>query len=318
MAGKTKKGSKKATKKAMKKGLNNSYNVNGGPDLMGLKSFMKPHGKVIIIIKKAGCPHCDTLDNDIVEPLLNSRERVHPIVQVQHDQVENIDFLRGLTIMGYPAVYELVKGFGKAPETGSINEIEEPRNLENMKEIASQPVSEQPSLPPSNTEETLDTSNDQDLPLSPEAEVKQNINLKNKGGLEAVLKNSMNNERNNRNNRNKVATPPRADNDMLNSQDPATVDQVNDFGTSTRGSKNINTNNMSNTSRNSNRNEFSESNTNEVPSNKKGAVGGALYESLLEASKQLAPVAILTTAAVASRLALSTRRSKRARRTRKN
>lgn len=322
MAGKTKKGSKKGSRKATKKGLNNSYSVNEGSDLIGLNSFMKPHGKVVIIIKKAGCPHCDTLDNDIVKPLLNSPDRVHPIVEVQHDQVDNIDFLRGLTIMGYPAVYELVKKFGKGPETAAINEIEEPRNLENMKNIVSEPVSQPVSVPPSNTEKTLNTSNYEDIPLAPEAEEKQSVNLENKGGLEAVLNKSLSNlnkgnrvnkgnkgnKGNKANNMINAATPPPANNDMvLNSQDPKSASAVNDF-----------TNVEGTTTKRSNNGTSEYNNIQAPPKNSKETVGGSLYASLLEASQQLAPVAILTTAAVASRLALRTKRSKRARRTRKN
>jgi hypothetical protein len=60
-------------------------------------------------------------------------------------------------------------------------------------------------------------------------------------------------------------------------------------------------------------------------SGKRAPVGGSLYESLLEAGKVLGPAAILTTAAVASRIAISrkskkgrSKRSKRSRRSRKN
>lgn len=44
------------------------------------------------------------------------------------------------------------------------------------------------------------------------------------------------------------------------------------------------------------------------------AIGGSLYESLLSAGKDLAPAAILTTAAIASRFAIGRRKSKRSKR----
>jgi hypothetical protein len=51
-----------------------------------------------------------------------------------------------------------------------------------------------------------------------------------------------------------------------------------------------------------------------TPTSGKGTVGGSLYSSLVEAGKHLAPVAILSTAAVASRFAISRRKSKSSKR----
>jgi hypothetical protein len=235
----------------------NSVHVKSSEDLVDLHSFLKKNkkGVFIVVVMMDGCPHCVTLDRDIVDPLLNDSSRRAGIAKIQHTELENSP-LKSLSdkIRGYPTVIKV--------ENGTAEEVEDPRNLEAMKETVGVSPENALSVP-----ESLD--------LDESANEARDENLMNSENINSLLKGS------------KKVRVPAVNNDVsLNSQNPESMNV-----------------------------EF------ETPKSRK-AVGGSLYASLLEAGKVLGPAAILTTAAVASRIALSRKskkgsRSKRSRR-RKN
>jgi hypothetical protein len=250
MPSKTKKGSKH----------HNSVHVKGGEDLVDLHNFLKMNkkGVFIVVVMMDGCPHCVTLDRDIVEPLLNDSSRKAGIAKIQHTELENTP-LKSLSdkIRGYPTVIKV--------ENGSAEEIEDPRNLEAMKETVGATASN-----------ALTNELEESPLLEEEAEEARKNNVMTSENIKSLLKNVKSK---------KATNVPNINEDVLNSQ-------------RSRESMNV---------------EF------ETPKAGKGAaVGGSLYASLLAAGKDLAPAAILSTAAVASRIALSYRKSKRSKRSKRS
>jgi len=73
------------------KKAHNSVHVKSGEDLMDLHDFLKKNkkGVFIVIVMMEGCPHCVTLEKDIVNPLLNSPSRKNGMALIQHTELEN-------------------------------------------------------------------------------------------------------------------------------------------------------------------------------------------------------------------------------------
>jgi hypothetical protein len=237
----------------------NSVHVKSGEDLVDLHSFLKKNkkGVFIVVVMMEGCPHCVTLEKDVVVPLLNDPNRTAGIASIQHTELDNTP-LKSLRnkIRGYPTVIKV--------ENGQSEEIENPRDLEAMKETVGVNSNE-------------GASDGMDSPVLDESS--ENARKNNKMSAKNI--------------RSLVKSPelrgpvnvPKANDDVLNSQNKDVSMNVNDF---------------------------------ETPRSGKGAaVGGALYASLLAASKDLAPAVLLSTAAIASRIALSRRKSKRSKKTRR-
>jgi hypothetical protein len=247
-----------------KKGLkhHNSVHVKSSEDLVDLHDFLKKNKKgiFIVVVMMDGCPHCVTLDRDIVDPLLNNPSRRAGIAKIQHTELENSP-LKSLSdkIRGYPTVIKV--------ENGTAEEVEDPRNLAAMEETVG-----------ATAENALSVSKSIDLDES--ANEARDENVMNAENISSLLEGSM------KEGSKKVRVPAVNKDVSLNSQNPESMET-----------------------------EF------KAPKYK-GAVGGSLYASLLEAGSALAPAAILTTAAVASRIVISRKakkgkRSKRSRR-RKN
>ena len=239
----------------------NSVHVKSGEDLVNLHDFLKKNkkGVFIVVVMMEGCPHCVTLEKDIVTPLLNDPKRKAGIASIQHTELDNTP-LKSLRnkIRGYPTVIKV--------ENGKSEEIENPRDLEAMKETVGVNSSKRSS----------DISDGMNSPvLEDSSEDARKNNKMTAENIRSLVKSPK--VRGNVN-------VPKADTDVLNSQNQESMD-VNDF---------------------------------ETPRSGKGAaVGGSLYASLLAASKDLAPALLLSTAAIASRIALSRRKSKRSKSTRR-
>lgn len=224
---------------------------------MDLHDFLKKNkkGVFIVIVMMEGCPHCVTLEKDIVNPLLNSPSRKNGMALIQHTELENTP-LKSLSskIRGYPAVIKV--------ENGNAEEVDDPRDLASMKKLADIEES---------ADEAEALSGEESLPLDESAAeaVRKSSNLMSAENIKSLIKNPK---------KKYNAVVPNINDDVLSSQ---------------KENPNI---------------EF------ESPRTGKGAaIGGSLYASLLAAGKDLAPAVILSTAAVASRLALrgKTKRSKK-------
>ena len=249
----------KKGKKAKKgQGLHNSVHVKGSEDLLKLGDFLKKNKTkiFIIVVMMKGCPHCVTLEKDIVLPLLHHPSRKNGMALIEHDQLENTP-LKHLSskIRGYPTVLKV--------EGDNTEEIENPRDLTAMKNLAG--INDDDTTTEDNTASDNATES---LELDETAENLRENNLMTPEKIKSTLKSSK-----------KRGIVPRMDQD-LNSQEPESLN-VEDYKTPTPG---------------------------------KGTVGGSLYSSLLEAGKHLAPAVLLSTAAVASRFAISRRKSKSSKR----
>lgn len=254
------------------KKAHNSVHVKSGADLLELNEFLKKNkkGVFIVVLMMEGCPHCVTLEKDIVTPLLNDPSRKNGMALIQHTELENTP-LKSLSskVRGYPTVIKV--------ENGKAEEVDDPRNYESMKKLAGVTDS---------ADEADVLSGEESLPLDESAAeaVRKSSNLMSAENIKSLIKNPKKKHN---------ASVPNINDDVLSSQ---------------KENPNI---------------EF------ESPKAGKGAaIGGSLYASLLAAGKDLAPAIVLSTAAVASRLALRRKtkrlkmlggkRSRRNRRSRKN
>ena len=239
------------------KKAHNSVHVKSGADLLELNDFLKKNKKgiFIVVLMMEGCPHCVTLEKDIVTPLLNEPSRKNGMALIQHTELENTP-LKSLSkkVRGYPTVIKV--------ENGRADEVDDPRDYDSMKKLAG--VTESGDEP-----EAL--SGDESLPLDESAAeaVRKSSTLMSAENIKSLIKNPKKKQN---------ATVPNINEDVLNTQkDSADI-------------------------------EF------ESPKAGKGAaIGGSLYASLLAAGKDLAPAIALSTAAIASRIAISrkTKRSKK-------
>jgi len=232
----------------------NSVHVKSSENLVELSDFLKKNkkGTFILVIMMDGCPHCVTLEKDIVNPLLNYPSRKAGMALIQHDQLENTP-LKSLSskVRGYPTMLKLVNG--------NAEEVENPRDLEAMKKT----VSENDLAEVDDIEESL--------PLNDSSSKVRSGNVMSAENIKSLIKKPKNTN---------GVNVPNVKNDMLNSQDP--------------GSMNVDFENVS-----------------PKKESKDPVIGGSLYASLLEAGKDLAPAIALTAAAVASRIAISRKKSKK-------
>lgn len=253
---------KKASKSKKAQGPRNSVHVKGSEDLVQLGDFLKNNkSKIfIIVVMMKGCPHCVTLEKDIVVPLLNHPSRKNGMALIEHDQLENTP-LKHLAskIRGYPTVLKV--------EGDNTEEVENARDLNAMKTLAG--ITDDDTTESDTTDENMNSDSPADsLELDETAENMRENNLMTPEKIKSIIKSSK-----------KRGVVPRMDED-LNSQSPESLN-TEDYKTPTSG---------------------------------KGTVGGSLYASLVEAGKHLAPAALLSTAAVASRFAISRRKSKSSKR----
>ena len=256
MASKTKKGSKP----------HNSVHVKGSEDLVELGDFLKKNKKVTIyvIIMMEGCPHCVTLEKDIVNPLLNNSSRKAGMALIQHDQLENTP-LKHLAskVRGYPTMLKVVNE--------NAEEVKNPRDLKAMETAVgindTEPEETNADPDSLNNNENLKES----LPLNDSSSKVRSGNVMSAQNIKSLIKMPKN--------RNSVNVPNVKD-DVLNSQDPGSMDV-----------------------------EFQD--VSSKKDTKDPVIGGSLYASLLEAGKDLAPAIALTAAAVASRIAISRKKTKK-------
>uniref|UniRef100_A0A6C0JUR4 Thioredoxin domain-containing protein n=1 Tax=viral metagenome TaxID=1070528 RepID=A0A6C0JUR4_9ZZZZ len=244
-------------KKASKK-HHNSVHVKSSADLVELQDFLKKNkrGLFLVVVMMEGCPHCVTLERDVIDPLLNNPNRRNGIARIQHTELENTPLKHlSKTIRGYPTVIKV--------ENGETEEVENPRDVKTMNTLAG--VTAEEVVGSSLVEPESETAT-----LDEEAEEARENNVLTPENLNSLLK------------KRSKTNVPNVNADVLNSQ-------------------NENSTNV----------EF------ETPTTGKGsAVGGSLYASLLSAGKDLAPAAILSVAAIGSRLALR-RKSKRSKRSKR-
>jgi len=266
--------SKKALKKSSKV-PHNSVHVKSGEDLVNLHDFLKKNKNTVflVVLVMEGCPHCVTLERDVLHPLLNNPNRRNGIARIEHTQLENTP-LKHLSkkVRGYPTVIKV--------ENGVSEEIENPRDLSSMEKHAGIEPEEVASSSLSskilNAEEMQNEAEEESPPLNETAESSRNHITASR--LRSILSGPKG--------KNRSLSVPKVQKDVLNSQNGESMNM-----------------------------EF------ESPVSGKGAaVGGSLYASLLSAGKDLAPAVILSTAAVASRLALGSRKNskKRAKTLRRN
>jgi hypothetical protein len=254
--------SKKALKSKKGQGSQNSVHVKGSEDLVQLGDFLKKNkSKIfIIVVMMKGCPHCVTLERDIVVPLLNHPSRKNGMALIEHDQLENTPLKHlASTIRGYPTVLKV--------EGDNTEEVENPRDLTAMKTLAG--ITDDDTSDEYTSDDNMNSDNPaESLELDETAENMRENNLMTPEKIKSIIKSSK-----------KRGIVPRMDQD-LNSQNSESLN-TEDYKTPTSG---------------------------------KGTVGGSLYASLVEAGKHLAPAVLLSTAAVASRFAISRRKSKSSKR----
>jgi len=147
-ASKGKKGSKKASKKISK---NKFIEVNSAKDLPKfLDLFKNDSGNTTVIvmltITMEGCPHCDTLDKDILSKLKSVPNKKVTMAKMAHDQVANVPALSNLPLEGYPSVLLIGKDMKPATFKDSNGKttysIPEARNLSTMTNIVTQDPTE--------------------------------------------------------------------------------------------------------------------------------------------------------------------------------
>jgi thiol-disulfide isomerase/thioredoxin len=249
--------------------LKHHVDVRSGADILGLNELLKKkkNNTIIVLIYADFCGHCTTFKNDVWKHLGAMPNRNAGLVSIHHDQVENTPFA-AKTINGYPTVFQLKKG--QTPE--KAEEVKDIRNMEMMKSLA-QGDSESPEEEARNEE------------VQEEAEIINNLSSKsNKNNSNSPRLDSESSKLRNTITKNKVASLlnlatnsvtkpltviPNLKSDVLNSQGSAESIEFN----SSSSKKSV----------------------------KDEKIGGSLYASLLEASKIVAPAALLTGAVALSK-----------------
>lgn len=276
--------------------------VRSGSDIMGLNELLKSkkNNTIIVLVYADFCGHCTTFKNDVWKQLGSMPNRNAGLASIHYDQVENTPFA-GKTINGYPTVFALKKGM--TPE--KAEEVKDIRNIEMMKSLAEGEKEEE-------EEEVLE-----EIQEAKNADVKE----------EAELLNNLSNKKYNRNNNsNSLPLNTKSQNLRNSAKKTNVVSLLNEAtGSITKpvsipDYKSDMLNSQVKTISNSV--DFNPSESTETKSKSKEIVGGSLYASLLEASKLVAPAAILTGAVVLSKKRRATKRkhkkktSKRSRKSR--
>jgi hypothetical protein len=194
--------------KKISKNPHNSVHVKSSADLLDLHDFLKKNKKspIIVVIMMEGCPHCVTLERDIVDPLLNNSKRRNGIARIQHTELENTP-LKHLSkkVHGYPSVIKV--------ENGTAEELEDARDLEAMKkhagvepeDVAGESVATASTM--ANAEEMQEEAEEESPPLNETAEgARGEITAEN---LKSILSGKK---------KKYDVSVPQANNDVLNSQ----------------------------------------------------------------------------------------------------
>ena len=259
--------------------IKDHVDVRSGADLFGLNEILKKkkNNTIIVLIYADFCGHCTTFKKDVWSRLASMPNRNAGLVSIHHDQVENTPFA-AKNINGYPTVFKLKKG--ATPK--EAEEVKDNRNMDVMNTIAEgegeeenprdeeveeeNPRDEEVEEEAERINDLSETNENSSPPLSPESE-----NLRNTTGKSTINKAAKLLNAATFNSTKPPVNVPNPTTDMLNSQGPSS-------------------NNIEFTSGNSKRD-----------NKEKEKVGGSLYASLLEASKVVAPAAILTGAVVLSK-----------------
>jgi len=143
-ASKGKKGSKKMSKS--KKGDIDVKSAKDLPKFLDLFNDEKGSTTVVLLfISMEGCPHCDTLNDDVWSKLKSVPNKKVTMAKMAHDQVANVPALANVPLEGYPSVLLLGKDMKPAKfkdnNGNSTYSIPEARNLSTMNNI----VTEEPT-----------------------------------------------------------------------------------------------------------------------------------------------------------------------------
>jgi len=242
----SKKSHKKAYKRVHKKAHKNTVDVMSGEDLPALHDLFKKNKMVVVLVWADYCGHCHKYMDDVWNPLttLKNRHKDVGMAKIHHDQMQNTPF-SGATLNGYPTV--LLLGNDKVPakfkdaNTGEdIEEFQESRNVPLMTTLLTshpeESLSRLPnvSVPPnvnSNESEDLESSSDES---SSDEEMNEDptdftntidnaeslpINNSASASRNSITVQNLQKSLNKPNTLNESSTtPPRIQNDMLNSQ----------------------------------------------------------------------------------------------------
>ena len=241
--------------------------VRSGADILGLNELLKKkkNNTIIVLIYADFCGHCTTFKNDVWSRLASMPNRKAGLASIHYDQVENTPFA-AKTINGYPTVFQLKKG--TTPE--HAEELKDIRNMEVMNAIA------EGEKEAEEAEEIDDAENAEEA-----EEVEEKAELLDNLSNNSIPLNS---------------SSEKLRNSIKKKNVPLLLSQKN-------GSKSINVPNFKSDMLNSQVKtvptlEFKPTEAKKLPNE---TVGGSLYASLLEASKVVAPAAVLTGAAVLSK-----------------
>jgi hypothetical protein len=247
--------------------IKHHVDVRSGADILGLNELLKKkkNNTIIVLIYADFCGHCTTFKNDVWSKLALMPNRNAGLASIHHDQVQNTPFA-AKTINGYPTVFKLKKG--QTPE--QAEELNDIRNMETMNAIA-EGEAEDPQEEAENPEEEAQEAQE----VEEKAELLDNLSNNSipLNSSSEKLRNSIKKKNISsllsQKNGSKSINMPNFKSDMLNSQ--IKMDPTLEF-------KSTETKKLQNET-----------------------VGGSLYASLLEASKVVAPAALLTGAVVLSK-----------------
>ena len=187
------------------KNTDNNVDVRSAADIAALNDILNKNKVVMVLVYADYCGHCHTYKDDIWNGLASDPNRKNGMASIHYDQLEHTPFA-STKVSGYPTV--LMVGEDKVPmkfkneQTGQ-EEVDYPesRNKEKMSEILNSMPESTPMLDDSAKESRLlsNTINADSLINS--------VALRKKGSLKPK----------------KMATPPRHEEDHLNSQNSETL-----------------------------------------------------------------------------------------------
>ena len=260
-----------------KRGKAAQIDVRSPADIPAFNKLFKDHPVVFVLIHADFCGHCQTYKEDVWNGLHNLPNRSAGLGSIHYDQLKHTP-LENAKINGYPSI--LVVGKDGVPaefdsEDGNLTNAMNSEDARNKKLMES--LVANPSKMSLPNMKTQPNTNTEN---GPELAVKPTP-LQNKIARLSLLKNKK--SMNNADFENVPSHPPDMSRDVLNSQ-----------------------------SANNSSTEFS---PNENTPQPKAAVGGSLYQALMEATYKVAPAIALTAAGLATRRKRS-KKSKRSRRSR--
>lgn len=290
--------------------------VRSAADLPAFEDLFKKNNMVIVLVYADYCGHCHTYKDEIWNNLQSIPNKHAGLGSIHYDQVENTA-LANVPLDGYPSVLLLGKDQKPAefkdPSTGKLtNSLPEARDAALMKSLlTNEPTNANISRIPSLTKapNTNNKSRFNDFTTSPFEDISEPngqtslpldmkaTTLRNRASTSKNLKTILN-----------AASKASA---FVSKKKNKSINMFNTASVPNTKQDVLDTQHRSNEVLNFTPEEE------EAASKAKKVTGGSLYASLLQATRDLAPAAILTTAAVAASSRKANRRGARRRITRR-